>query len=245
MAQCFVGTSGWHYDDWRGRFYPEKIAKNKWLEYYAQNFSTVELNNTFYRLPSEKAVNEWYRISPTSFIYSVKVSRFITHIKRLRDSKEGINLFISKVSPLKEKLGPLLYQFPPDMERNDGRLEDFLSILPKEYRHVLEFRHKSWFTHGTYKLLGKYNAGFCIYDMLGARSPVIVTTDYAYFRFHGKDSVYSSRYTDKDMQAWAEKISELSKGLQAVYVYFNNDTDGHAIDNAFTIKSFLDRINQI
>jgi len=142
-VRYYIGTSGWHYDDWRGRFYPEKLPKAKWLEFYSQQFSTVELNNSFYRLPSEEAFNKWHDSSPAGFTFAVKVSRFITHIKRLKDCDEAVENFMSRAAGLKEKLGPLLYQLPPGLHRNDETLENFLKKLPQSLKHVIEFRHQS------------------------------------------------------------------------------------------------------
>jgi len=136
-----IGTSGWHYEHWRGRFYPEKLTKTEWLEFYTSHFTTVELNNSFYRLPSEAAFTTWYNSSPANFTFAVKVSRFITHIKRLKNSEEAVENFITRAKILGEKLGPLLYQLPPNMHRNDEVLESFLSNLPRGMKHLPEFRH--------------------------------------------------------------------------------------------------------
>src|SRR4030042_652993 len=137
MPEYYIGTSGWHYDDWRGLFYPQELAKSKWLEFYAQHFNTVELNNSFYRLPSEKAFDNWREASPAGFIFAIKVSRFITHIKRLKNAEEPMQNFLERADLLKDKLGPLLYQLPPNMKRNDERLKAFLTTLPVRYRHFL------------------------------------------------------------------------------------------------------------
>jgi uncharacterized protein YecE (DUF72 family) len=240
MVRYFIGTSGWHYDDWRGRFYPEKLPRAKWLDFYAQHFPTLELNNTFYHLPTEKALNNWYDSSPPGFIFSVKVSRYITHIKRLKDCKEEIDKFMSKVAILKEKLGPLLYQLPPGLHRDDDKLADFLAILPRGHKHVIEFRHASWFAEDIYTILRRYRVGFCVFNMPKLTSPLIATTDFAYVRFHGGDSLYSSNYSDGDMASWAEKIAGLAANLESVYVYFNNDVAGYALQNAATIRGYLE-----
>jgi uncharacterized protein YecE (DUF72 family) len=240
MARYYIGTSGWHYDDWRGRFYPEKLPKAKWLEFYAQHFATLELNNPFYHLPSEKAFTNWYSSSPPDFIFAVKVSRFITHIKRLKDCDEAVNNFMSRAALLKEKLGPLLYQLPPGLHRDDDRLKSFLAILPRRLKHVIEFRHKSWFAEDIYDILRRYKVGFCIFDMPKLTSPIIATADFAYIRFHGSDSLYSSCYSDEALAAWAKKIKRLAKNLKVVYIYFNNDVAGYALENAKTIRDYLE-----
>ena len=144
-ARFFIGTSGWHYDHWRGPFYPSKLPKTRWLEFYAGHFDTVEVNSSFYRLPSETAVGGWRRGTPPGFTFSMKASRYITHLKRLKDSAEAVRRFTERVKILKEKLGPLLYQLPPNMKRDDRRPESFLAGLPPGYRHAVEFRHSSWY----------------------------------------------------------------------------------------------------
>jgi len=241
MARYYIGTSGWHYEDWRERFYPEKLPKANWLGFYSRYFSTVELNNTFYRLPSEEAFARWYDSSPPDSIFAVKVSRYITHIKRLKDCEEAVDKFISRAKILKKKLGPLLYQLPPSLKRDDDRLAAFLAILPSRQKHVFEFRHPSWFAEEVYDLLRRHRAGFCIFDMPGLTSPQIATADFAYIRFHGRDSRYSSLYADKEMAEWAKKIAFLAKNLEDVYIYFNNDVQGHALDNSKTIRGYLEK----
>ena len=234
-----IGTSGWHYDDWRGRFYPEKLPKTKWLEFYAGHFATVELNNTFYRLPSEAAFTNWHNSSPPDFTFAVKISRYITHIKRMKDCDEAVSNFMSRAGILKEKLGPLLYQLPPSMHRNDEVLTAFLQNLPKGYRHVIEFRHQSWLVEEVFDILHRHQVGLCVFDMHDLSCPLLATADFAYIRFHGRDSLYSSCYTDRELADWAMKIGELAKNLDSVYIYFNNDVEGFAVRNAAAIKRFL------
>jgi len=239
MTRYYIGTSGWHYDDWLGRFYPENLPKTKWLEFYARHFNTLELNNTFYHLPSENAFKNWYASSPPDFTFSLKVSRYITHIKRLKDCTEEIKKFISRAVLLKEKLGPLLYQLPPGLHRDDNKLTDFFKVLPHGLKHVIEFRHGSWFTDEVFDILRQYQVGFCIYDMPKLTSPIITTSDFTYVRFHGSESLYSSCYTDKEIADWAKKIVKLAKNLKEVYIYFNNDIAGYALENAETIQKIL------
>ena len=164
-AKYYVGTSGWAYPHWRNVFYPPKLAQSKWLEFYTDHFSSVELNNSFYRLPSERSFSNWRDTSPDGFRYAVKVSRFITHMKRLKDVAEPLEIFIKRARNLSEKLGPLLYQLPPNMHRNDELLESFLSVLPNEFRHVIEFRHETWFDEEVFDTLRRHNIGFCVFDM--------------------------------------------------------------------------------
>jgi len=225
-ANYNIGTSGWHYDHWRYRFYPRELVKAKWLEFYAGHFSTVELNNSFYRLPSEDT-------------FAVKVSRFITHIKRLKDVEEAVARFITRAKILREKLGPLLYQLPPNMHRNDERLEHFLSILPREMKHVFEFRHQSWLEEKVFEILRKYRAGFCVFDMPSLSCPLVATADFAYIRFHGSTGLYSSCYSDEELADWARKMTNLAVNLKAVYIYFNNDAEAFAVRNAVTLRDYL------
>lgn len=235
----FIGTSGWHYEDWRGIFYPKELAKAKWLEFYSRNFATVELNNSFYRLPSENALANWRNSSPADFIFAVKVSRFITHIKRLKDTGEAVEKFISRARILGDKLGPLLYQLPPNMHRNDGVLDSFLSTLPAEMKHVIEFRHESWLDEGIFQILRKYNIGFCVFDMPSLGCPLVATADFAYIRFHGSASLYSSCYTDAELAGWAKKLAALAGKTRTIYIYFNNDIGGFAVRNAVTLHNYL------
>jgi uncharacterized protein YecE (DUF72 family) len=241
LARYFIGTSGWHYDDWRGRFYPEKLPKEKWLEFYSRHFPTLELNNSFYHLPSEAAFTRWRDSSPPDFVFAVKVSRFITHIKRLKDCDEALDNFMSRAAILKEKLGPLLYQLPPGLHRDDGTLAAFLQKLPGNLKHTVEFRHESWLVEEVFKILRRYGVGLCIFDMPGLTSPLLATADFAYIRFHGSGSLYSSRYSDEELADWAKKIADLAKNLESVYIYFNNDVAGYALDNAVTIRDYLER----
>ena len=234
-----IGCSGWYYDHWRGLFYPEALPKTKWLQFYAQRFNTVELNNSFYHLPSEKAFITWKESTPNNFTFAVKVSRFITHTKRLRNLNSAVENFLSRAYLLQNKLGPLLYQLPPNMKRNDKILESFLSSLPQEYQHVFEFRHESWLNNSVFKILRRYNANLCIFDMPDFTCPPVITGDIAYVRFHGSTSLYSSCYSDNELSQWAEKIIQLKKRANIVHIYFNNDTEAFAVQNATTLTRFI------
>lgn len=238
--QYYIGTSGWHYDHWQYRFYPEKLTKAKWLEFYATIFTTVELNSSFYRLPSEAAFSAWHDSSPANFTFAVKVSRFITHIKRLRNSKEMVETFVSRAKILGEKLGPLLYQLPPNMRRNDEILDSFLSTLPQGMKHVFEFRHQSWLEDKVFGILHKHNAGFCVFDMPSVTCPLVATADFAYIRFHGSTGLYWSCYSDEELASWAKKLADLGADLKAIYIYFNNDAEAFAVRNAMTLRGYLE-----
>ena len=212
MAHYFIGTSGWHYDHWRGKLYPPNLPKAKWLDFYAGYFSTVELNNSFYRLPSETALANWRESSSDDFTFAVKVSRFITHIRRLRNSEEAVEKLITRARVLEGKLGPLLYQLPPNMHRNDDVLEFFLSGLPRRLKHVFEFRHQSWLDQRVLEILEKYNAGFCVFDMPSFSCPLKLAdltanlkTVYVYFNndaeaFAVRNAITLRNYLQKDIQ---------------------------------------------
>jgi uncharacterized protein YecE (DUF72 family) len=241
-AKYYVGTSGWHYDHWRERFYPKELPKRRWLEFYTQRFSTVELNNSFYHLPSEKAFAGWRDSCPDNFVYAVKVSRLITHFKKLRNVAEPFQNFLDRARILGNALGPLLYQLPPNLRRDDSRLEDFLSTLPSDLSHVFEFRHGSWLTQGVFDLLRRYNVGFCVFDMPDFATPVEVTADFAYVRFHGASSLYGGSYSDEDLGDWANRLAGLGADTRAVYVFFNNDAEAFAVANALTLRKKLDNV---
>jgi len=236
--QYHIGTSGWHYEHWRHRFYPGDLAKAQWLEFYARHFTTVELNNSFYRLPRETAFAAWRSLSPANFTFAVKVSRFITHIKRLKEAREPVDTFLSRAGVLEEKLGPLLYQLPPNMHRDDERLRSFLSVLPRGRKHVFKFRHQSWLCEDVFETLHNYSAGLCVFDMPSLRCPLVATTDFAYARFHGSAGLYSSAYSDEELGDWARRLAGLP-GVKEVYIYFNNDAEAFAVRNARTLRSYL------
>lgn len=235
--EYFIGTSGWVYPHWRGVFYPPELPQSKWLDFYTSKFRTVEINNSFYRLPSEEAFKGWRKNAPDGFVFAVKANRFITHIKRLKNADEPLERFLSRATLLGEKLGPVLYQLPPNMKRNDETLESFLKLLPPGIQHVFEFRHPSWFDERVFELLRRYNAGFCIFDMPGFTTPLVATADFAYIRFHGSAILYGGCYTDEELSSWAERIKGLE--VKRVYIYFNNDMEGYAVMNAKTLSRFL------
>jgi len=236
----YIGTSGWHYDHWRDRFYPRKLTKAEWLEFYAHHFTTVELNNSFYRLPSENAFAAWRDSSPANFAFAVKVSRFITHIKRLRNTKEAIEKFVTRAKILGEKLGPLLYQLPPNMHRNDELLQSFLPTLPRGMKHVVEFRHQSWLEDEVFHILRQHNVGCCIFDMPSISCPVVATADFAYVRFHGSTGLYYSCYSDEELADWAKRLTNVARNLKAIYIYFNNNAEAFAVRNAVTLRRYLE-----
>ena len=221
MSDYFIGTSGWYYDHWEGLFYPQKLPRSEWLEFYAGHFTTVEVNNSFYHLPSEKAVINWRYSSPDGFVFAVKVSRYVTHIKRLKDVEESLQNFISRVGFLQDKLGPLLFQLPPNMKRDDETLKNFLNILSLDkYFHVLEFRHESWLDDSVFGILRQHNVGLCVFDAPEFSCPLLATADFAYVRFHGSTGLYSSCYSDKELRTWLERISILGRSVASIFIFF-------------------------
>ncbi len=236
-----VGCSGWQYSAWRGRFYPEGLPTSRWLAFYCQHFNTVELNNTFYRLPAEATVAEWVKATPSNFVFAVKGSRYITHVRRLIDVAAPIQDFVARIAPMGSKLGPILWQLPPTLLRNDERLKAFLGLLPSGVRHTLEFRHNSWWHDDVYTLLQQHNVALCLIDWPGFRSPVVTTSDFTYLRFHGTETLYGGLYSDESLSWWAQAAATISTRQQTVYAYFNNDANAYAVRNALTFRGLTAR----
>ena len=237
-----VGTSGWHYDDWKGRFYPQDTPKARWFEHYAEHFDTVEINNTFYHLPKQKTFENWYERAPDGFLYTVKANRYITHIKRLKDAHEALDRFLEAAGVLRERLGPILYQLPPSMHKDPERLRAFLKLLPRRQIVVFEFRHESWYADETYELLNKFGAGFCVHDMPGTPSPRVVTGNIIYLRFHGTTGRYRGNYRAVALEKWVQWVEQNITGMRAVFAYFNNDYNAYAVNNAKMLREQLLKI---
>ena len=240
-AKCDIriGTSGWYYNHWSGLFYPAEMPKNRWFEYYAKDFDTVEVNNTFYQLPKQQSVKKWYGRAPKNFIYTVKANRYITHIKRLKETSEALERFFEMAELLKEKLGPVLYQLPPSLHKDLDVLGGFVRLLPKNRIAVFEFRDKSWYSEDTYKLLDRSRAGFCVHDMPGKQTPRVITSDIIYVRFHGPTGRYAGSYTKSALRDWAQWLKEQTEKVHSIYVYFNNDFSAYAVKNAKQLKEQL------
>lgn len=234
-----VGTSGWVYPHWRGVFYPPGLPQAEWFRYYARHFVTVEINNTFYRLPGEATFDRWREQAPAGFVYAVKANRYLTHVRRLRDCAAPLARFLDRARRLGDKLGPILYQLPPRWRPNLERLQGFLALLPQDLTHVMEFRDPRWFNPEVYALLREHNVGFCIYHMPDQESPLVVTGDVVYIRFHGAGALYAGSYPDETLRAWAERIRRWAEAGYQVYAYFNNDAFGHAVRNALTLNALL------
>jgi uncharacterized protein YecE (DUF72 family) len=239
--QIHVGTSGWLYKHWQGNFYPEGMKKPAdQFKHYLEFFNTVELNNPFYRLPPKETFQNWRKATPKDFIYAVKGSRFITHMKKLKDFKEPLKIFLDHASGLKEKLGPILFQLPPGWKLNIERFTAFIKGLPRTYRFAFEFRNPTWYDKQVYDLLEEHNRAFCIYQLAGHQSPVIETADFVYLRLHGPTEFkYQGSYDDDTLRAWAKECRKWQKQNKDVYVYFDNDQAGYAAFNATRLKEIL------
>jgi uncharacterized protein YecE (DUF72 family) len=237
--KVYVGTSGWHYSHWAGPFYPDSLPAAEWLEYYAGRFSTVELNSTFYHMPCETTVAGWAKLVPEGFIFAVKASRYITHIRRLRDVGDSVGLFEERISRLGRKLGPVLYQLPPGMHKDLGLLEAFAALLRGQTVAVFEFRHKSWFADDTYELMERQGLAFCVHDWNRVQTPMVRTGRCAYIRLHGPTGRYGGCYTDHALGRWAEWIENQAGEGAKVFVYFNNDAEGYAVANATWLTNRL------
>ncbi len=235
-----IGTSGWVYPHWREVFYPPNLPQKAWFAHYARYFDTVEINNTFYRLPAERTFDAWREQAPAGFVYAVKASRYITHVRRLRDCAEPLARFLDRARRLGPHLGPILYQLPPRWKPNIERLAQFVALLPSDLVHVFEFRDPRWFTSQVLDLLREHGMTFCIFHMPDLETPREVTSDTVYVRLHGAGDLYMGSYPDDILRKWAEQIRAWREVGHTVYVYFNNDAFGNAVRNALTLKRFLE-----
>jgi len=238
-----IGTSGWNYKHWIKAFYPEDLPQKEMLKFYAEHFDTVEINSSFYRLPELQTFTKWRTAVPTSFTFAVKASRFITHMKKLKAPKASTNKLFSRVKRLEDRLGPLLFQLPPRWNCDFKRLSDFLDAMPAEEDFVFEFRDDSWLTDGIFQLLRKHNVALCIHDHGGKESPQEITADFTYIRMHGPGAAsYSGSYSPESLKLWAQRIKNWQRDLKAVYVYFNNDAEGHAVRNALQLRAYWEAV---
>jgi uncharacterized protein YecE (DUF72 family) len=235
-----IGCSGWNYRHWREVVYPRGLPARSWLEHYATLFGTVEVNTTFYRLAKPEAVANWVRQTPPEFEFAVKASRYMTHMKRLTDLPQGLERFYAAIEPLTSspKLGPVLWQFPPNFKRNEDRLAEALAILPPG-RHAFEFRHESWFTSDVFELLRAYGAALTYGDHPERPwQPLELTTDWTFVRFHYGARGRRGNYSETELREWAARVRDLRSGAD-VYAYFNNDWEGFAVANAQRLKELV------
>jgi len=241
-GKVLVGTSGFSYAHWAdGVFYPHELHSDQWLEFYAIKFKTVEINMSFYRLPSFITFENWRKYTPKDFAFSIKGSRYITHVKKLLDCEEAVRKLFDSASGLGKKLDIVLWQLPQNFHADPGRLASFLDVLGAcergKVRHSFEFRHKSWFTDDVYKILKERNASLCIADSSRWPSEEKVTADHVYLRFHGREA-YRSDYPDEQLVKWGLKAKRWAATGLDVYAYFNNDANAYAVRNALALKAY-------
>lgn len=236
-----VGTSGWHYDHWKGPFYPSDLAKKDFLDYYSRHFHTVEINNSFYQLPKVETLAKWRETTQEGFVFSLKGSRYITHMKKLKDPDESLNSLLQTVETLGGKLGPILFQLPPRWRFNYDRFSDFLETLPQKHRYAFEFRDQSWLNERAYEAMEKHGVAFCIYELAGYISPKEVTADFIYVRLHGPEGAYQGQYDSQILSGWADAFSTWARQGKEIYCYFDNDEAGYAAQDALRLKGMLSK----
>jgi uncharacterized protein YecE (DUF72 family) len=249
--QLHIGCSGFHYAHWKGRFYPETLSPKGWLEYYSNYFSTVEINASFYRFPTEHMVQSWYTTATkvkNDFVFTLKGNRLITHLKRLQltpESKDAISRFITLFDQFQKNKGCILWQLPKSMKYNDSnlrKLDDFCRYLTKvPSRFVIEFREHEWWNETTFEILKNSQIAFCVESGLGLPDAMVVTAEFAYIRFHGPSDSYSSNYTDEQLIEWKNKIERNRVGCKDLYCYFNNDVNAYAVANALRFRELMER----
>jgi uncharacterized protein YecE (DUF72 family) len=244
-SQLRIGTSGWNYPDWRETFYPSGLSSKKYLEFYAEHFDTTEVNYSFYHLPRPTTYQNWASQTPSGFVFAVKASRYITHIKRLAGVSEEWLTFLSNASALGEKLGPVLLQFPPSFKSDKDSLSGFLAATREraESRSVklaLEFRHASWFDPDICELLRDFQTALVIaHSERYPQAPYVPSAPFVYLRFHGPGQLFASCYSEEELKQWARKIKRWLSDGRAVYAYFNNDFHGHALANARVLAALV------
>ena len=243
-GRIHVGCSGWVYKHWRGLLYPEGLPQRRWFERYSEEFDTVEINNSFYRLPPPATFGKWRKQAPPGFCYAVKANRFLTQAKKLLDCEEPLARMMTAARPLGDRLGPMLYQLPPSMKINLERLEAFLKIVPQDVTSVFEFRDRSWYDEAVLVLLERYDAGFVAHDLRGLASPRWASGNAAYVRFHGAQGKYWGRYADEALLSWTDWLADQASHGRSCWCYFNNDIHGHAIEDARTLKSMVRQISR-
>ena len=240
-----VGCSGWQYKHWRGNFYPTELPLKDWFGHYARVFDTVEINNSFYRLPEAETFAAWKARAPAGFLFAVKASRFLTHMKKLKDPEEPLQRFFSRARALGRHLGPVLYQLPPGWKLDLDRLRHFLDLLPRDVTHVLEFREPTWHTPVVYELLEGHRVSLCLHDMPGSATGRMRVGPSVYVRFHGASGRYGGSYRDDRLAEWAEWLQESVRAGTDVFAYFNNDIGGYAPENALTLRRHMEGVQSV
>ena len=248
VGKFHIGTSGWSYKDWVNIFYPKNLKSDDWLAYYAKTFDCTEINSSFYRLPSKQTVTSWLSKVPREFLFCPKMSRYLTHMKKLQQPEEPVQRFFSIFEPMKKQLGPVLVQLPKLIPFNYERTEHFYALLKEKYasfRFAMEVRNPTWMTEASYKLMTKYKIAFVI-SHSGDHFPYaeVITTKNIYFRFHGPSSLYDSKYNRKTLKAYAELFAKWLRKGHDLWIFFNNDWFGYGIENALTLKGLLEKFTR-
>ncbi len=239
-AACYIGTSGWSYKHWKGEFYPEDLKKNDWLAYYSDHFDTVEVNASFYHEIKAETYEGWReQVAGKNFRFSIKITRYLTHVKKLNECAEIWNTFIQNVNRLGDTLGPILVQIPGNLKANPDKLKALLQAIPDQYSIAFEPRNETWLSDDIYAIMEEHNCALVISDTPEWPTEERLTANFGYIRLHGPDGLYSSRYSSEQLQEWADKINRWHEQLDHVYVYFNNDAYGHAIANALELKELV------
>jgi len=240
-----VGCSGWQYKHWRGNFYPADLPLKSWFEHYASVFDTVEINNSFYRLPEASTFAAWSARAPRGFLFAVKASRFLTHMKKLKEPEDPLDRFFRRARSLGRHLGPVLYQLPPGWKLDLGRLEYFLMSLPRDVAQVIEFRDTTWYAPEVYALLERHRVSLCLHDMPGSATGRLRVGPCVYVRFHGASGRYNGSYPDDRLADWAQWLEEQARTGIDVYAYFNNDVGGHAPRNALVLRRHMAAVEAV
>jgi uncharacterized protein YecE (DUF72 family) len=240
-----VGTSGWQYADWRGRLYPVGLAQAKWLEHYSERFETVEVNNAFYRLPETGTFERWAAGTPPDFVFAVKASRYLTHVRRLKEPREPVERLMERARHLGSKLGPILLQLPPNLRLDVDALRMTLQAFPVETRVVVEPRHESWHCDQVFDLLREFGASFCLTDKAGSRSPLQRTADWGYLRLHEGRASPQPCYGRAALSGWAGRLADMWRADEDIFVYFNNDRGGCAVRDAHRFALALDKVGLV
>ena len=239
QARCFVGTSGWSYRHWRGVFYPKGLKQAQELRFYAERFESVEANGTFYRLIAEDTFRKWCDATPEGFVFACKGSRYLTHMKRLKEKGEGVRRLFERLDALGDRLGPVVFQLPDRFRPDLGRLAGFLDALPAAQRYAFEFRDPAWFEPAVLELLARRNVALCLYEFAGRQAPLEITADFVYIRLHGPDGPYQGSYSHAALASWAKRIRGWARTGLDVYCYLDNDERAFAPQNALRLKELL------
>jgi uncharacterized protein YecE (DUF72 family) len=239
-GRCLIGTSGWSYRHWRGgAFYPKGLRQADELGFYAERLASVEVNGTFYRLIAADTFRKWCEQTPAGFVFACKGSRFLTHMKRLKDSGQGLVRYFERVEALEKRLGPVVFQLPDRFKPDLERLAGFLDALPAHHRYAFEFRDAAWFVPAVLSLLAARNVALCLYEFAGREAPFEVTADFVYIRLHGPDGAYQGSYDDAALERWAGRIHDWTRRGRDVYCYFDNDQNAYAPENALRLQALM------